>query len=145
MINPSFQTLASFDSYIDAHLLLNRLQAEGVTCFLKDEFTVTIDPILTNAIGGIKIVVPETEFQTAQSLMNNWQNDANKNAACPKCGKQALQLVSSAANPSNVLSGLFGFVFGNYAFAVKKEYKCFSCGAVFEALPDNEWGEKGSG
>ena len=30
---------------------------DGIRCWLKDENTVTIDPILTNAIGGIKVMV----------------------------------------------------------------------------------------
>ncbi len=32
-------------------------EEEGINCWLKDENTVTIDPILTNAIGGIKLMV----------------------------------------------------------------------------------------
>ena len=33
--------------------MLTRLQSEGVECYLEDENTVTIDPMLSGAIGGI--------------------------------------------------------------------------------------------
>ena len=49
--------LKTFDSYFLANITLTKLHAAGIECYLQDEFTVTIDPILSNAIGGIKLVV----------------------------------------------------------------------------------------
>ena len=43
-------TVKTFDSYFVAHIILGRLQSEGIECYLKDEATVTIDPILTKLI-----------------------------------------------------------------------------------------------
>lgn len=53
----SFVPVFSFDNYIDANLRMGQLQEEGINCWLKDEHTVVIDPILTNAIGGFKLMV----------------------------------------------------------------------------------------
>ena len=50
-------TLRSFDNYFTANITLTKLHADGIECYLKDENTVTIDPMLSNAIGGIKLVV----------------------------------------------------------------------------------------
>ena len=50
-------TVKTFDSYFSANIILTKLHSEGVECYLKDEYTVTLDPILSNAIGGIKLVV----------------------------------------------------------------------------------------
>ena len=51
-----FVLLDSFANYIDAHIVLGRMQEENIQCWLKDENTVTLDPILTNAVGGIKLM-----------------------------------------------------------------------------------------
>lgn len=136
MENYNFKTLISFDSYIEAHLLKNRLIAEGIEAFLKDEFTVTIDPILSNAVGGIKIIVTEDQFEAAAMLVQKWKAEENAAGLCPTCHTGYLQMVSSGKEPANVISGLLGTLFGSYALAVKKHYKCFSCNAEFDELPE---------
>ena len=54
-------TIRTFDNYFSANILLTRLRHAGIECYLKDEYTVTIDPLLSNAIGGIKLIVKKTE------------------------------------------------------------------------------------
>ena len=41
----------TYNNYIEAHLAMGNLQSQNISCWLKDENTVTIDPILTNAVG----------------------------------------------------------------------------------------------
>ena len=50
-------TVRTFSNYFSANLLLSKLRDGGIECYLKDEYTVTMDPILTYAVGGIKLVV----------------------------------------------------------------------------------------
>lgn len=64
-----FVLLQSFPSYIDAHILMGRLEEEGISCWLKDENIVTIDPLLTNAVGGIKLMVAATQYERALALL----------------------------------------------------------------------------
>ena len=52
-----FILLNSYGNYVEAHIAKGVLEEEGIVCWLKDENTVTIDPILTNAVGGIKLMV----------------------------------------------------------------------------------------
>ena len=63
----------SYDDYISAHLMMGRLKEESITCFLKDEHSVTIGPFLSNIIGGIKLMVPESEFEKALELLNQFE------------------------------------------------------------------------
>ena len=68
-----FIILQSFDNYIDAHIVKGRLEDQGIHCWLKDEnlSSLIVDPILTNAVsGGIKLMVPEEELQTAIEILN---------------------------------------------------------------------------
>ena len=63
----------SYDDYISAHIMMGRLKEESITCFLKDEHSVTIGPFLSNIIGGIKLMVPESEFEKAPELLNQFE------------------------------------------------------------------------
>jgi len=65
-----FILLLTFDNYIPAHIALGRLKDEFINCFLQDEYTVTIDPLLSNAIGGIKLMVAEAQAPRALEILN---------------------------------------------------------------------------
>lgn len=65
-------TIRSFDSYINANIILGKLQEEGIICFLKDEYTATI---LSNAIGNIKLVVPENQAERAKELLKQFDEE----------------------------------------------------------------------
>ncbi len=65
-----FVEITSFDNYIDAHILLGRLKDEYINCYLQDEYTVTIDPFLSNAIGGIKVMVVEVQAERALEILD---------------------------------------------------------------------------
>jgi hypothetical protein len=59
----------SFDNYIYAHITLSMLQDAGINCHLKDEYTITLDPFLSPAIGGMKLMVYPTQAQRAVELL----------------------------------------------------------------------------
>lgn len=65
-----FVEVHSYDNYIDAHLMLGRLTDEYINCHLLNENSVTIDPFLSNAIGGIKLMVAETQSQRALEIID---------------------------------------------------------------------------
>ncbi len=69
-----FIELCSFDNYITANIVLGMLQEAGINCHLKDEYTVTIDPFLSPALGGMKIMVFEEQFQRAVDLLQQREN-----------------------------------------------------------------------
>jgi hypothetical protein len=62
--------LRSFDNYINANIQLGMLQNEGINCHLMDEYIITLDPLLSPAIGGMKLMVHETQAQRAMKLLD---------------------------------------------------------------------------
>ena len=56
---------------MDAHIAMGVLEEHEIRCWLKDENTVTIDPILTNAVGGIKLMVEKEKVQQAGEILRN--------------------------------------------------------------------------
>jgi hypothetical protein len=61
----------TYDNYIPAHIDKGRLEEEGILCWLKDENTVTIDPLLSIAVGGIKLMVAKHQLDRALSLLSD--------------------------------------------------------------------------
>ncbi len=65
----NFVQLRSFDNYINANIQLGMLQDEGINCHLMDEYIITLDPLLSPAIGGMKLMVHATQAQRAIKLL----------------------------------------------------------------------------
>lgn len=120
-----FVILQSFDNYMDAHLLLTRLESEDIECWLQDENTVTINPILTNAVGGIKLLVKKEDLSTARQIFWEIENNRKQSVECPKCKGHNIELVSTPRKASNWFSALFNM-------GVDKVNHCFDCGHEFE-------------
>ena len=133
----SFVPVFSFDNYIDANLRMGQLQEEGINCWLKDEHTVVIDPILTNAIGGIKLMVHETQKERAMDLLRIMRNREKENHACPHCGSFNVEYIITNRKASNWLMAIVTFLLGSYAVATEKRYHCFDCGEEFEEKDRN--------
>jgi len=60
-------------------MLLGRLEEEGITCWHKDENTVTINPIWSNAVGGIKLMAADDQIEKATDLLNQFQEQKRNN------------------------------------------------------------------
>lgn len=129
-----FVPLYNFTNYIDAHIILGKLEAEGIDCWLKDENTVNIMPVWTNAVGGIKLMVAEDQVERSRELLLAMEAERKSHFLCPKCGSNNIELVSTPRKASNWLSALLSFSFGSYAIAPGKVYHCFDCGHEAEAL-----------
>ena len=127
-----FIILQSFNNYMDAHLLMSRLESEEIECWLQDENTVTINPILTNAVGGIKLLVKKEDFVRARDIFREVERNRHEAVECPKCKGHNVELVSTPRKPGNWLSALWGLFTFTFAPPVELAYHCFDCGNEFE-------------
>ena len=123
-----FVLVQVYDNYVSAHIAKGRLEEEGMRCWLKDENTVTIDPILTIAVGGIKLMVEKSRSEEALGILRTIDNEYKKTHPCPKCNSLNIELVSTPRKIANWASFIaFGF-FASYAPKVDMVYHCFDCG-----------------
>jgi len=127
-------TLRSFDNYFFANITLTKLQDAGVECYLKDENTVTIDPILSNAIGGIKLVVKETDVAEAIKMLQHFDEEYLKSVKCPKCGGTNITQVTKPG-ATNYVTAILTWLFSSYAVAPQHIYLCGNCGYESETMP----------
>ncbi|MEO8853712.1 MAG: DUF2007 domain-containing protein [Ginsengibacter sp.] len=131
-----FITIRTFQNYFSAHILLTRMRDSGIDCFLKDGFTVTVVPILSNAVGGIKLVVRKEDEDEANLLLHDLDEAYRQSAMCPKCGSKTIELVPKKTT-ANIATAILTWLFGSYAISVKNVYQCSSCGYESENLTEN--------
>lgn len=60
--------VAAFSTPTEAHLLVARLASAGIAAAVRDEFTVTFNWLLSNAIGGVKVEVPDEDYAAAREI-----------------------------------------------------------------------------
>ena len=123
-----FVVLKSFTNYIDAHIILGRMQEEGVDCWLNNENTTTIMPIWTTAIGGIQLMVQGEHLQKASDVLKVIEQEKKENISCPKCNSRDVEYINTIRKPVNWLSAAATFFLGDYAVMPEQRYHCFKCG-----------------
>jgi hypothetical protein len=122
-----------YTNYVDAYIAKGVLEEQGIACWLQDENTVTIDPVLTNAVGGIKLLVKKEELGNAGYILQQLRKEQKASVKCPKCGSHNIELVSTPRKASNWVGAILGLLFTNYAIPVKKVSHCFDCSHEFQA------------
>ena len=125
-----------YNNYIDANIIMGRLQQEGINCWLKDENTVTLNPALTNAVGGIKLMVTDSQAERAFELLKQFRTEQEAILKCPRCGSSNVEFVTTPRKASNWIGAIIGFISMSLALSGDKVYHCFDCGFEFEELPD---------
>jgi predicted RNA-binding Zn-ribbon protein involved in translation (DUF1610 family) len=130
-----YRQLRSFDNYLFANILLSRLRDEGFDCYLKDENTVTIDPLLSPAIGGMKLMVKEEDFARASTLLQRIEAEYVASVPCPNCGKAALQVLKTVSQPKNFFWAVLKQLVEGSSSQEKTFYRCINCGKTMDEIP----------
>lgn len=143
-----------FETYynpIEANIVKARLIDSGVQCFLSDENTITINPLYTQALGGVKLHLFERDVETAKSILQDENvhmalddaveyndevvslvQEEKSITACPVCGSSDIGYVQATKKRFGILTIIVSLLLMVYPFAVKKTHHCFGCGYEFE-------------
>lgn len=138
-------TLRAYDNYITAHIVKAHLEAEGIRCYLKDENTIVMQWVWSNALGGIKLQVAQEDKEQAETLLADteqaaaqeretpgfWEEDTEQldrnNRICIHCGSRNTSKQEFNKRPIFLSWLLLGFplLFGS------QKWHCFHCGKDF--------------
>jgi predicted nucleic-acid-binding Zn-ribbon protein len=127
-------TLKSFDNYFLGNLTLTKLQDAGIECYLYNETGATVLPLGGNAIGGIKLVVKEEDFEAASKLMEQFDEEYMKSVKCPRCGKTDFVFVTKEITTNYITTLLNKLLSGN-TIDTYNVYYCENCGYECDDLP----------
>ena len=78
------------------------LDSVGIESCTEGENTVAVDPFLSNAIGGIRLLVFESDAEAASEVLQNYhdeqaEQDLEKSRKCPSCQSDSIVDVHSVA------------------------------------------------
>ena len=135
-MSDKFKTIARFQYSTEAQIIKGRLEAEGIQVFLSDNLTIDTDPLVSNAIGGVKLKVLSTDALKAQHILESIEkysiDDDGKPVVCPNCNKKEIELFSTITDLKSFIAFLFGFLSGTLPFYTKDEYGCKNCDTEFD-------------
>ncbi|SHG52590.1 MULTISPECIES: DUF2007 domain-containing protein [Flavobacterium] len=70
----SFQTIAVFNYLHETVVLKHLLEQEEIPYFFENEITLSVMPLYSNALGGIKLKVHPDDFEQVQEILDNLNN-----------------------------------------------------------------------
>ncbi len=123
-MNSEFFTLGTFGFPADVQIIKSKLESEGIPVFLRDETTINSDPLISSAIGGVKLQVYTTDRDRAKMIydeVRSYATDANGDPiVCPNCKATKSEIYYSR---KNIFYKLFPFF-------ESKKYKCLQCNFI---------------
>jgi|SRR5690606_23212020 len=131
----TFVKVASFQYSSEAMIIKGRLEAEGIEVFMKDNNTIDTDPLVSNAIGGVKLLVRLGDKERATEVLQNVSryslDDKGKPLTCPKCSNHEIELGTTIKDIKSLFAFLFTFIAVALPFYTKYKYRCNNCGNEF--------------
>lgn len=147
-------TIATFSHVMEAYIPKTKLDVEGIWSFVADEETVTMYWLYSNAIGGVKLQVKESDAERAIEVLNSEANglepiedessESDDAPTCPECNSANTHYETYA------MRSIFGFWFFSFLSFwliflsvggldvsltlpfLKRKWKCNNCGHAFK-------------
>lgn len=140
MKNETFTTVAVFQYSSEAQIIKGRLEADGIEVFLTDNLTIDTDPLVSRAIGGVKLKVLSYQATEAKQILNAIQassiDDEGDTVHCPNCKSVHIELFSTIKDLKSLFSFIYGVLFSSLPFHAKHKYRCDMCDTEFDLKPN---------
>ena len=115
----------------EAIIFKGKLESEGITVFMHDNNTIDSDPMISNAIGGVKLFVKQEDAERATTVLSNISayslDENNKPILCPKCGENKVLYLTSITSIKSLFSFIFGFILNIFPFFIQYKFRCETC------------------
>ena len=119
-----FYILGAFEYVADVQVIKFKLESEGIPVFLRDENILNTDPLISSAIGGVKLSVYTRDKERALEIYNEIrayaQDKQGRPIICPNCKAQRSEVYISR---KTLLHKLFPFL-------EERKYRCTKCGMI---------------
>lgn len=80
--------VAAYSTPHEANLVKSKLEANDIPAFIADEYTIGMNWLYSNALGGVKVQVPESMVEQALEILQGEEtlkNQGEQEVSCPKC------------------------------------------------------------
>ena len=125
-------TIARFSTMLDAHIARSKLEWVGIPAFVADEHLVTAQWFYSNAIGGVRVQVPDLFTEEALAVLDeDWSENLAQEynlekRLCSKCGAGEMEFFQFGRRAAYACILLFGFPL----LPLSEGAKCSVCGAM---------------
>lgn len=125
-------TIARYSLPYEAHIAKSRLDAEGIPAYLADEHTINMQWLWSDALGGVRLQVPEPHVESALMILAEdreqdlIESQAVDTTACPHCGSTDTEYQQIGRRWAFLV--FIGLHFP--LFPVRHGVKCRQCGRV---------------
>ena len=112
----------------EAQIAKTQLEAAEIPARIENEHTINMDLLYSNALGGVRLLVPEIYANEAKALLaqdfsHELEQEFGLNERCPNCGSSDIQPYTQGKRPAYVVFLLLGFTL----FSYKNGMKCQQC------------------
>lgn len=127
-------TVSTYSFPYEAHIAKAKLNAEGIPAFVADEHTINMQWLYSNAMGGVKLQVPQTFVERALEVLSEDDEAALLHQqggdfpVCPQCGSGDTEYYRIGKRWAFLV--FLGIDFP--LFPTKDGIRCKSCGAISE-------------
>ncbi|GEM_PF-727539 len=152
---PAWAVLAKSNDPFRLELMKNRLEEEGIEAVLTDQEIVAMDWLLSNAVGGVKLMVSKKDAEQAARILREMEAGKEKGEGapeaengeirCPACGsdqaseKPAVRLTWFLLFAGLFTGGVAFLIAGLYWLATRRMppvMVCGNCGNTW--VPEDE-------
>ncbi len=131
MSETTFKQVAVFQYSSEAQIFKGKLESVGIEVFMHDNFTIDSDPLLSQAVGGVKLFVRSEDFETANQVLSDVHlhsvSETGNPINCPKCNSENVDLFSTIKDTKSFLSFVFSLLLTTLPFYTKYKYRCSNC------------------
>ena len=132
----AFKKIATFQYSAEAMITKGRLEADGIEVFMADNMTIDTDPLISNAIGGVKLYVRTEDLEKAKASLaeiSRYSVDSKGNSVvCPECGSTKVELMTTVKDGKGFFGFIFGVFLGTLPPVTKHRQHCDNCGHEFD-------------
>ncbi|MDH0565484.1 DUF2007 domain-containing protein [Acinetobacter courvalinii] len=112
----------------EAQIAKTQLEAAGIPARIENEHTINMDWLYSNALGGIRLLVPGRYLEQAQALLTQdfsqeLEQEFGLSERCPQCGSTDIKPYTEGKRPAYLVFLLLGFPL----FSYKHGTKCQQC------------------
>lgn len=132
-------TIASYDNSIQAHILKAHLEAHDLACFIFDGHMIDLNPLLNNAIGGVKVKVRGEDVEIATEIIQElaekpYTDENDKDIVCPNCGSSKYYThFHSMRDAKSILAYIVSLVTLVFPIYRKQVLRCKECATEFDS------------
>ncbi|KGK42730.1 phosphoenolpyruvate synthase [Nitrincola sp. A-D6] len=125
-------TISRYSFPYEAHIAKSRLDSEGIPSFVADEHTINMQWLYSNALGGVRLQVPEAYAEASIAILSEDREEdlveeyGIETKKCAYCGSYDTEFYPIGRRWAFLV--FLGLDFP--LFPVKDGIKCKQCGKV---------------